>query len=294
MDRLHAMEIFVRVVDGGSLTAAARATGVGQPAVSKTIAALEDQLGVVLLLRTARRMTPTDAGQHFYERARRILDEADEAWGAARGEGAALSGRLRVCAPVTFARINMVPHVGQFMAEHPDLKLDLVLDDRNVDLITENIDVALRMGSLPDSSLTARKIGSGERMVVASPDYLARCGTPTSPAELAGHDSVTYAQPVMDDEWRFRKGTAESSIRLASRLTVTAAEGLREAIIAGVGIGIVSRWMMGTELGSGTVVQLLPGWKLPPVDLWAVFPAGRLTSTRARVFIDWFSNSLSE
>jgi DNA-binding transcriptional LysR family regulator len=294
VDRLHAMEIFVRVVDGGSLTAAARVTGVGQPAVSKTIAALEDQLGVVLLLRTARRMTPTDAGQHFYERARRILDEADEAWGAARGEGAALSGRLRVCAPVTFARLNMLPHIHHFMAAHPDLKLDLVLDDRNVDLIAENIDVALRMGSLPDSSLTARKIGSGERMVVASPDYLERCGTPISPAELASHDAITYAQPVMDDEWRFRKGTAESSIRLEGRLMVTAAEGLREAILAGCGIGIVSRWMMGKELGSGTVVQLLPDWQLPPVDLWAVFPAGRLTSTRARVFIDWFSNSLSE
>jgi DNA-binding transcriptional LysR family regulator len=294
MDRLHAMEIFVRVVDGGSLTAAARVTGVGQPAVSKTIAALEDQLGVVLLLRTARRMTPTDAGQHFYERARRILDEADEAWGAARGEGAALSGRLRVCAPVTFARLNMVPHVGQFMDQHPDLKLDLVLDDRNVDLIAENIDVALRMGALPDSSLTAKKIGSGDRIVVASPAYLERFGTPASPAELAAHNAVAYAQPVMDDEWRFRKGTAESSIRLEGRLMVTAAEGLREAILAGCGIGIVSRWMMGTELGSGTVVQLLPDWQLPPVDLWAVFPAGRLTSTRARVFIDWFSNSLSE
>jgi DNA-binding transcriptional LysR family regulator len=293
MDRLHAMEIFVRVVEGGSLTAAARATGIGQPAVSKTIAALENQLGVVLLLRTARLMTPTDAGHHFYDRARRILDEADEAWGSARGEGAALSGRLRVCAPVTFARLNMVPHVGQFMDQHPDLKLDLVLDDRNVDLIAENIDVALRMGSLPDSSLTAKKIGSSSRMVVASPAYLERCGIPASPAALAYHGAITYAQPVMDDEWRFQKGTTESAIRLTSRLTVTAAEGLREAIIAGIGIGIVSHWMMQQDIDAGTVTQLLTDWQLPRIDLWAVFPSGRLTSTRARVFINWFSDILA-
>jgi DNA-binding transcriptional LysR family regulator len=294
MDRLSAMETFIRVVDGGSLTAAARATGVGQPAISKTIAALEEQLGVVLLLRTARQMTPTDAGKHFYQRARRILDEADEAWGAARGEAAALSGRLRICAPVTFARLNLVPQIRSFMVAHPELKLELVLDDRSVDLISENIDVALRMGALADSSLAARKIGSSERLVVASPDYVKRCGKPKSPAALANHDAVGYAQPVMDDEWRFRKGTAESSIRLVGRLTVTAAEGLREGILAGCGIGIVSRWMMQQELASGAVVRLLADWKLAPVDLWAVFPSRRLTSTRARVFVDWFTGVLKQ
>jgi DNA-binding transcriptional LysR family regulator len=292
MNRLHAMEIFVRVVDGGSLTAAARATGVGQPAISKTMAALEEQLGVVLLLRTARRMTPTDAGQHFYERARRILDEADDAWGAARGEGGALSGRLRVCAPVTFARLNLVPLIPAFLHAHPDLKLELILDDRNVDLVAESVDVGLRMGDLPDSSMTARKIGSAPRLVVASPAYLARHGTPRTPAELTGHEAITYAQPVMADEWHFRRGTAEISVRLPSRLTVTAAEGLREAILADFGIGLVSQWMMRREIDTGAVTVLLPAWTLPPVDLWAVFPAGRLTSTRARVFVDWFAEQV--
>ncbi len=292
MDRLHAMEVFVRVVEGGSLTAAAKALNVGQPAVSKVVAALEDQLGVVLLLRTARRMTPTDAGRHFYERARLILDEADEAWGAARGEGAALSGRLRVYAPVTFARLNMVPHIGEFMAEHRNLRVDLVLDDRSVDLIEENIDVALRMGTLADSALTARKIGSADRMAVASPAYLERCGTPLVPADLAGHEAVIYAQEGQADEWRFRRGTSEVSVRLNSRLTVTAAEGLREAVLAGCGIGIVSRWMMGREIAAGTILPLLPNWQLPSIDLWAVFPAGRMASTRARTFTDWFANKI--
>lgn len=294
MDRLHAMEVFVRVVESGSFTAAGRALGMGQPAVSKTIAALEEQLGTALLLRSARQMIATEAGEHFYARAKALVEEADDAWTSARGEANALSGHLRVCAPVTFARLNIVPHIAGFLALHPQLQLDMILDDRAIDLIEANIDVALRMGDLGDSSLIARKLGSAERMVVASPTYLAARGTPVVPADLAAHDAVLYTQPVSADEWRFRQGTAESSVRLSSRFSTTAAEGLREAVLAGCGVAIVSQWMMGRELAEGNVIRLLPDWHLPPVSLWAVFPGGRRVGARTRAFMEWFERQIVE
>jgi DNA-binding transcriptional LysR family regulator len=158
MDRLAAMEAFVVVVDTGSFSAAARRLNVGQPTLSKMLAQLEERLGVKLLVRTTRGLTATEAGLNFYERARRSIEEADEAELAARGAGSGLTGRLRICAAVTFARIHLMPRLPEFLARHPELEMDVVLDDRNIDLVQEGIDVGLRMGRLADSSLTARRI----------------------------------------------------------------------------------------------------------------------------------------
>jgi DNA-binding transcriptional LysR family regulator len=162
MDRMAAMETFVRVVDAGSFSAAAKRLRLGQPAVSKTIAQLEERLGVRLLLRSTHGLTPTEAGRNFYERAKRSIDEADEAEFAARGAGTTLSGRLRICAAVTFARLHVIPRLPLFLAEHPALEVDVFLTDTNKDLVEAGIDVALRIGELADSSLTARKIGKAE------------------------------------------------------------------------------------------------------------------------------------
>src|SRR5271155_3162400 len=174
MNRLWEMEIFVRVVEAGSFSAAARDLNMGQPAVSKTVAGLEDRLGVRLLTRSTRKLLPTEAGVAFYERAVRAIGEANEAEAAAQGAGAGLEGRLRISAPVTFSRLHLVPKLGSFLDAHPKVQLDVVMDDRAVDLVAENIDVALRMGVLTDSALKARKLAQAERLVVASPAYLAR------------------------------------------------------------------------------------------------------------------------
>jgi DNA-binding transcriptional LysR family regulator len=176
MDRLAAMEAFVVVVDTGSFSAAARRLNVGQPAVSKMVAQLEDRLGVKLLLRTTRGLTATEAGLNYYERARRSIEEADEAELSARTAGSSLTGRLRICAAVTFARIHLIPRLPEFLARHPELEMDVVLDDRNIDLVQEGIDVALRMGRLVDSTLTARRIASCPHAVLATPSYFARSG----------------------------------------------------------------------------------------------------------------------
>ena len=196
MDRLAAMETFVRVVEAGSFSGAAKQLRVGQPAVSKTIAQLEDRLGVRLLLRSTHGLTATEAGRNFYERAKRSIEEADEAELAARGAGSTLSGRLRVSATVTFARLHVIPRLPLFLAEHPALQVDVCLDDGNIDLIEAGVDVALRMGQLADSALTARKIGQSARRVIGAPAYFEAMGVPRTPAELEAHQAVVYEQRI--------------------------------------------------------------------------------------------------
>jgi DNA-binding transcriptional LysR family regulator len=176
------MEAFVVVVDSGSFSAAARRLNFGQPAVSKLVAQLEDRLGVKLLVRTTRGLTAAEAGLNYYERARLLIEEADTAELAARGAGSGLAGKLRVSAAVTFARIHLMPRLREFLARHPDLEMEVVLEDRNVDLAQEGIDVALRMGRLADSTLTVRRIASGRHAVLGTPAYFARAGEPTAPA----------------------------------------------------------------------------------------------------------------
>ncbi|PWC47342.1 LysR family transcriptional regulator [Azospirillum sp. TSA6c] len=285
MDRLQAMASFVRVVETGSFSGAARQLGVGQPAISKTIAQLEERLQVRLLLRSTHGLTPTEAGLRFYERARLAIREADEAELEARGAGAGLSGRLRISAATTFARLLIVPRLPEFLSRHPDLDMEVILDDRVIDLVSEGIDVALRMGTLSDSTAVARRIASGGRSVVATPAYLARAGVPRTPADLADHDAVVYSQ--LSNGWAFRQGGTEASVVVRGRLRVSAAEGIRAAVLADLGLAVASDWMFGPELADGSVRRVLEDWTLPPIDLWAVFPTGRLASTKARAFAEF-------
>jgi DNA-binding transcriptional LysR family regulator len=206
MDRMAAMETFVRVVDAGSFSSAAKQLRVGQPAISKTIAQLEKRLGVRLLLRSTHGLKPTEAGRNFYQRARRAIEAADEAELAARGAAASLSGRLRICAPVTFARLHVMPRLDLFLAEHPALEVDVLLSEANKDLIGEGIDVALRLGQLADSSFTARRIGQSRRRVIGSPSYFEAMGIPKTPADLAKHRAVVYDQPAGGTTWTFPAG----------------------------------------------------------------------------------------
>jgi len=286
------MEAFVRVIETGSFSGAARQLRIGQPAVSKAVAQIEERLGVRLLLRTTHGLTPTESGQNFYEHARRAIEEVEEADLAARGAGAALSGRLRICAAVTFARLHIMPHLPAFLDQHPALDVDVILDDRNVDLIEAGVDVALRMGSLTDSSLTARKIGQGRRVVLATPSYFAKAGEPQTPTDLLAHQAVIYDQRGGGAAWIFRQGSAETSVTLKGRVRVTAAEGVREAVFSDLGLTVSSAWMFASELQTGRVRAVLEDWALPPIDLWSVFPTGRQASVKARAFANFIEARL--
>ena len=292
MDRFAAIETFVAVVETGSVSAAARRLDVGQPAVSKSIAQLEERLGVRLLLRTSRGMTPTEAGDTYYAYARRAIDEAQEADLAARGATASLSGRLGVSAAVTFASLHIIPHLKEFLQRHPELSVDVALDDRNVDLIEEGIDVALRMGDLADSGMTARKIAECPRWVVGTPAYFSAKGEPRTPGELAQHEAIVYTQRGGGVTWRFQREGAELSVAVSGPLRVSAAEGVRAAVLADMGVAIASEWMFAPELATGAVKRVLSDWHLPPIDLWAVYPAGRKASAKARAFVDFVRDTL--
>lgn len=282
MDRLLAMTAFVRVVQAGSFSGAARVLEVGQPAVSKTVAQLEQRLSVKLLLRSTHGLTPTEAGMRFYERALVAIQEADEAELAARGAGSGLSGRLRVSAAPTFARLHVIPHLPRFLAAHPDLEVDVVLDDRTIDLLAEGIDVSLRMGTLADLGVVARKLASSPRSVLATTGYLARAGMPRIPADLVDHETIVFSQ--LNNVWNFSRDGSEVSVLVRGRARFSAAEGIRAAVLADMGLAIASDWMFAPELADGRILRVLNNWSLPDIDLWAVFPTGRLATAKARAF----------
>ncbi|AUG06733.1 LysR family transcriptional regulator [Pseudomonas sp. S09G 359] len=293
MDRLTAMETFVHVVETGSFSAAAKRLGIGQPAVSKSIAQLEARLGVRLVMRSTRGLTPTEAGLAFFDKARRAIDEANEADDAARGAGAGLSGNLRISAAVTFARMHIIPHLGPFLAQYPGINVDVVLDDRVRNLVEEGIDVALRMGNLDDSSLTARKIGESPCVILGTPAYFARFGEPATPADLLQHQAIIYTRGE-GSHWTFTQGDTHYSLVAHGRLRVTAAEGVRAGVLSHLGLTLSSTWMFAPELASGEVKTVLTDWTLPPRDLWAVFPTGRMASAKARAFVEYVEHLLAQ
>lgn len=285
MDRMAAMETYVSVVEAGSFSAAAKRLKLGQPAVSKSIAQLEERLGVRLLLRSTRGLMPTDAGQRFYEHAKRAIEEVDLAEHVARDASTGLSGVLRISAAVTFARLHILPALKTFLDRHPNLQVDIVLDDRTIDLLEKGVDVALRMGSLDDSAMTARRIAQSRRLVVGTPGYFAEAGVPTTPADLSQHQVIVYSSRGGGESWAFSQQGKEVAVVVSGRVSVSAAEGIRTTVLGGMGLAIASEWMFSPELADGAVQAVLTDWELPPIDLWAVFPAGRLVSAKARAFV---------
>jgi DNA-binding transcriptional LysR family regulator len=293
MDRLAAMLAFVRVVEAGSFSAAARQLNIGQPAVSRSIAQLERRMGVRLLSRTTHGLTPTEAGRNFCERARRAVEEADEAESSARSAGAGLTGCLRVSAGTTFGSLHLVPCLPFFLAEHPNVSIDLVLEDRPIDLVAEGIDIGLRIGPLRNSSQTVCKLASSRRLVVGAPAYFDRVGIPKTPAQLTDHAAVICTHDCSPGEsYSFRRGSSHVRVRMAGRLRVSAGEAVRAAVIAGMGLAVTSEWLFASELAGGVVRPALTEWTLPPADLWLVFPTGRAVSAKARAFATFAKSAL--
>ncbi|MBV6754010.1 LysR family transcriptional regulator [Pseudomonas chlororaphis] len=284
MDRLTAMETFVHIVETGSFSAAAKRLGIGQPAVSKSVAQLEAHLKVRLILRSTRGVTPTEAGLAFYEQAKHAIDHANEAEDAARGAGVGLSGKLRISAGVTLARMYIIPHLGPFLEQHPGLSVDVVLDDRILNLMEAGIDVALRIGKLNDSSLTARRIGQSPCRVFATPAYFERFGEPKTPTDILSHQTVIYSLGE-NAQWLFTQGTRQQSVVAHGRLRVSSSEGIRAGVLAHQGLAMSAEWMFMPELARGEVKAVLNDWELPPRELWAVTPTGRMASAKARAFI---------
>ena len=285
MDRLGAMAQFVRVVEAGSFSAAARVLGQGQPAISKAVAQLERRLGVQLVTRTTRSLHLTDAGRAFYDRAKVVLDAAEEAEAAAKEASAALSGRLRIAAPVSFARLHIVPSLPSFLVAHPALDIELVLDDRRIDLVEEGIDVAIRAGELRDSSMVATQLAESARLVLGSPEFWASHPPVTQPGDLAALPFIAYGSAPGGLEWVFATDDSTELVRMRPKIRVSALEAVREALFAGLGFAILSEWSAADGIANRRVATRLDSFRLPSATLSAVYPAGRQVSRRARLFV---------
>jgi DNA-binding transcriptional LysR family regulator len=290
-DRLQELAVFVRAAESGSFSRAGRELGLSQPSVSRIIGELEARLGVTLLLRTTRRITVTDAGALFLDRAREILAEIEDAEDAARGLDS-LRGIIRLAIPVVYGTREIIPRLPKFLSTHPLLRLELAVADQRQDLVAEGADVAIRTGELDDSSFGARKLATLPRMVVASPAYLARRGTPKTPADLASHDCIFGPGNFGRASWSFRRADAEISVDVQGRIHTNSGPGVFASVMAGLGIAMVSTVMAGAEVRAGTLVPLLRGYKLTPVDVHAVFPGGPRPSAKVRALVDYLAEAL--
>lgn len=291
-DRLQELTLFVRVAETGSFSRAGRELGLAQPTVSRIIVGLEERLGVKLLLRTTRKVTVTEAGALLHDRARALLAEVEEVEQMVRGT-AGVSGTLRVATPVTFGAREISPRMGEFLAAYPDLRVELLMADRRVDLLDEGVDLAIRMGTLDDSTFTSRRIATAPRHVIASPAYLARHGAPLTPQDLLGHSIILGQSPGTAIWVLTRPGGREVSLKLHARLVATSMEGVMAAVVAGLGLAAVSSFACGLERARGEVVTVLDDHTLPTIDVHAVLPAGRRPPAKARLFIDHLAAGLA-
>ena len=292
MDRLDAIRLFVRVVECGSFSAVAREVGVGQPAVSKQIAALEAFLGAQLVQRSSRRITVTEAGQAFHESAKRLVDEFETAQSLVGKGQASPSGLVRLSVAPLLARLYLVPLLPRFLERYPDVSVDLSTSERHVDLIGEGIDLALRHGPLPDSSLTARAVATSPFVTLATPGYLQRHGIPTTPAQLEGHACVVFASMNEVRPWHFQVAGEGVVHYPRGRFRTADAEQVRAATLAGLGIAHGPKWLFGAELASGEVKSVLDEFQKPPLQISLVHAAGRRPPARVRALMDFIIDAL--
>ncbi len=292
MDRLGLMALFARVVETGSFSRAATELGLTQPTASKRIATLERRLGVRLLERSTRRLKPTAAGREFHARCRRLVQEAEEIESSVRGGARAAAGRIRVACPMAFGQMYVVPIVIRFLAAHPEASVDLVMNDRFVDLVEEGVDLAIRLANLEDSGLHARPLAEAPRALVAAPAYLRAKGVPKAPADLESHRFIVYAYFDAPERIELLGPAGGAEARVSASLRVNNAEAMRAAAVAGLGIAPLPVWCVAGELARGTLRVVLADWSLPANRVQMVYASARYVPTRVQRFMDFLAAEL--
>lgn len=294
MDTLHAMHAFIRIVESGSLTAAADAMDVSQPSMVRTLAALERELGVRLLNRTTRRMSLTDEGRDYYDRARQIVAAVEEAQLSLSARRTTPKGRLRVASSVSFGRTFVAPVVAEFLAAHPEVQVELLLLDRVVDLVEEGMDVAVRVARLPDSSMVAHGIGEVHRVVVASPALLKSAGTPKAPADLQKQRCVSFTGVTSAGHWEFADRRKLTRVPVTNRLVTNQIDAGVLACVHGVGFGRFFDYHVLNEIKAGKLVRVLGKFEGAPVPANVVYPSSRQQSPNVRSFVTFAQPRLKE
>jgi DNA-binding transcriptional LysR family regulator len=288
MDRLDEFRLFLAIVDTGSFAAGGRQFGRSPSSATRIVGEMEQRLGIRLLQRTTRKLSLTDGGARLAEQARRLLADFDEAINYAVGESEILHGRIRLSAPTFFGRRHIAPLVSEFLDIHPHIAMQLSLEDRLADLIEERIDVALRIGQLENSSLMSKRVGQVRRIVVASPDYLKKHGTPRRPVDLLRHQAVFFTNHASVTAWTFqRKDLTQQKIKVPSRLEVNQAEAAIVLARKGKGLARILSYQVAPELKEGSLVRVLKAYEMPPVPVQLVYPSARLLAPRVRAFLDF-------
>ncbi|GJD94206.1 LysR family transcriptional regulator [Methylobacterium iners] len=296
MDRLDAIAAFVAVCDARGFAPAARRLGISPSAATRLIAGLEDRLGTRLLQRTTRSLHLTEAGERYLAQARNILGAVAESEEIARGARTSPRGRLAVAAPVIFGRTHVASLLARYMARHPDMTAELQLNDRNVGLVEEGVDVAVRIGPLDASGLVARRLGTTRRVVVASPDYLARRGTPQHPGELQGHDTIGFGAFENAPAWTFAdpsQGGRDVRVSITPRLTTNSGDAALDFARSGAGLVRPLLYQVTRDVAAGGLVLVLTEHEPPPLPIHAVYPSARWLPAKVRAFVDLAAETTS-
>lgn len=289
MDKLTGMGVFTRVVDSGSFVSAAEQLGLSRAMASKHVMALEDHLGVRLLNRTTRRLSLTEAGQSFYARCRDVLSQVEEAEREAADLHIEPRGVLRLNTPMVFGNRHVAPAIADYLSAHPDLRIDMTLNDHRVDLIDEGYDLAIRIGQLADSSLIARKLAPCRMVVCATPAYFAAKGVPQKPADLAGHNCPGYAYSSEGNEWRFEGPDGKESVKVSGNFTANNGDTLRAFVLGGGGVDLQPTFIIGADLAAGRLQAVLMDYQATELGVYAVYPQNRYVSAKVRSFIDFLA-----
>lgn len=289
MDRLTAMNMFIRVVETGSFSAVAKEMNSTQPTISKNIAELESWLGAKLLNRSTRSLRLTETGTDYYERCVAILQDVEEAEQVVGQLQTQPKGLIRISTVVAFGRLHVVPRLASFFTQYPDIKVDVRLNDRVIDLVEEGVDVAFRMGELADSSLIAKKLCNSPAVTVAAPNYLKKYGIPSHPRDLRDHNYLVYSDGGRRAEVQFKEQGEPFFVRTEGNFKTNNSEAMRTALMTGLGISRAPRWLVGDAIATGELVTVLDSFQPDPLDIYAVYPPGRHLPSRVRTFIDFFA-----
>ncbi|AAN68569.1 MULTISPECIES: LysR family transcriptional regulator [Pseudomonas] len=292
MDLFDSMRIFVRVVERGSFSAVARELNMGQPAVSKQVRALEQYLGGAVFARSTRHLALTDQGQRFYSHCQEILSQLEHATRSFASGQEQIAGPLRIAAPVSYGRLCIAPLIGAFLQRHPDVQIDLRLNDYNEDLLMENIDLAIRIGLVKSEGLVAVPLGTSTRRVYAAPAYLDRHGQPREPAELAGHNCIAFTLLEHYDRWHFTHRGEALEVAIKGNVTSNNSEAIREMVLGGLGISLSPQWLFAADFEQGGVCSLLDEYQTTALPVSAVFSRERRRSARTMAFIDFLRENV--
>jgi LysR family transcriptional regulator, regulator for bpeEF and oprC len=290
LDRLASVRIFVRTVELGSFSAAARDLGLTQPTVSKQIAGLEARLGARLIRRSTRSLALTLEGERYYRHVRSALEAFEEA-AAEVGHASAPTGPVRIACGASLGRFKVTPLINGFLTLHPGVSIELDLSDRVVNLIEHGADLAIRVGELEDSSLVARRIGRAGRACVATPDYLQRMGIPREPLDLLGHNCLVYTARPSPSDWQFAGPSGDISVRVSGRFRANTPGAIRDLVLAGQGIGLLTSWLYAEDVAAGRLTRLLKGYEPPALPIHVLTVGGRFLPERVRVFIAYLADA---